>query len=182
MTEDERKTIEYWKEQLKSYKKEIEQRQNDEFKGYGTLEDMAKLKYCNLHTMLNLIEKQQTEINALQMEHNHDVKMIDEVKGEAVRLYKEIDRYKKMLAEYTAHTVCSDWKQMHKQNEDLEMLYKGCQIELEEKDKIIDEMAKHIKTTAIYECPSKDCEDDGSITCEDCIKEHFKNKVETEEK
>ena len=62
MTYEERKVIEYWKEELKSYKKEIEQRQNDEFKGYGTAEDIAKLKYCNLHIILNLIEKQQAEI------------------------------------------------------------------------------------------------------------------------
>lgn len=51
----------------------------------------------------------------------------------------------------------------------------------DEQLKIIDEMAKHIKTTAIYECPSKDCEDDGSITCEECIKEYFKKKVNSSE-
>ena len=172
MTEEEKKAIEYWKEKLKSYKEEIKQRQNDEFKGYGTLEDVAKLKYWNLHTILNLIEKQQyrikdlekalidedykhrqeiekikkeleslkdfkdiaenkvTELNpiglaranqllsrqchnlqeeiekkefeikALQMEHDHDVKMIDEVKGEAVKLYKIIDEMAKVLADY----------------------------------------------------------------------------------
>ena len=62
MTDEEKQAIEYWKEKLKSYKEEIKQRQNDEFKGYGTLEDVAKLKYWNLHTILNLIEKQQKEI------------------------------------------------------------------------------------------------------------------------
>lgn len=61
-------------------------------------------------------------------------------------------------------------------------LVKELKAEVENKDKIIDEMASHIKTTAIYECPSKDCEDDGSITCEDCIKEYFINKVEKEDK
>ena len=62
MSEEERKAIEYWKAKLKDYKKEIKDRQNDEFKGYGTLEDVTKLKYCNLHTLLNLIEKQQKEL------------------------------------------------------------------------------------------------------------------------
>lgn len=66
MTEEEKKAIEYWKEKLKSYKEEIKQRQNDEFKGYGTLEDVAKLKYLNLHTILNLIEKQQYRIKDLE--------------------------------------------------------------------------------------------------------------------
>lgn len=42
-------------------------------------------------TVLNLIEKKNLEITSLQMEHNHDLKMIDEVKGEAVKLYKMID-------------------------------------------------------------------------------------------
>lgn len=37
------------------------------------------------------IEKQNLEITSLQMEHNHDLKMIDEVKGEVVKLYKMID-------------------------------------------------------------------------------------------
>lgn len=72
MSDDELQVIEYWKEELKSYKKEIEQRQNDEFKGYGTSEDIAKLKYCNLHIILNLIEKQ--------------YKMIDEMAGEIIRI------------------------------------------------------------------------------------------------
>lgn len=70
MTEEEKKAIEYWKEKLKSYKEEIKQRQNDEFKGYGTLEDVAKLKYCNLHTILNLIEKQQYRIKDLEQKLN----------------------------------------------------------------------------------------------------------------
>lgn len=54
--------------------------------------------------------------------------------------------------------------------------------EIEKKDKIIDLMAEHIKITAEYECPSKDCEDNGSITCADCIKEYFTKKVEKENK
>lgn len=112
MTDEEIKVIEYWKEELKSYKKEIEQRQNDEFKGYGTLEDIAKLKYSNLHIMLNLIEKQQAEI----------------------------EKYKEMYATSIATKVNEAFKQEHKNNEDLEMLYKGCQIELEEKDKYISKL------------------------------------------
>lgn len=73
MTKEEKKAIEYWKAKLKDYKKEIIQRQNDEFKGYGTSEDIAKLKYCNLHTVLNLIQKQQEEIEKL----NQDNKKLD---------------------------------------------------------------------------------------------------------
>lgn len=37
------------------------------------------------------------EITALKMKHEHDVKMIDEVKGEAVKLYKEIEKKDKII-------------------------------------------------------------------------------------
>ena len=78
------------------------------------------------------------------------------------------------LATYTAQTLNTDIKQMNKHKDDLEMLYKGCQIELEEKDKIIDEMAKWL-----YE------EDNlfgfgifKEINTPEKIKEYFKKKVE----
>lgn len=78
MNEEEIKAIEYWKEKLKDYKKEIIERQNDEFKGYGTLEDIAKLNYCTLHTVLNLIEKQKYIIEGKEcvietQAHNEEV-------------------------------------------------------------------------------------------------------------
>lgn len=40
------------------------------------------------------IEQLENEIQALQRVHEYDVKMIDEVKGNAVKLYKEIDELK----------------------------------------------------------------------------------------
>lgn len=96
------------------------------FKREG-IEKFVVTKKETVETVLNLIEKQQEEL---------------EKKDEEIRC----------------------WKSLH-----------------DEQLKIIDEMAKHIKTTAIYECPSKDCEDDGSITCEECIKEYFKKKVNSSE-
>ena len=42
-----------------------------------------------------------------------------------------------MYAVSIAGSVNNAFKQAYKNNEDLEMLYKGCQIELEEKDKRI---------------------------------------------
>ena len=65
-----------------------------------------------ISVVLNLIEKQQTEIN----------------------------KYKEMYAVSVADRVNSAFKQEYKNNEDLEMLYKGCQIELEEKDKYINKL------------------------------------------
>lgn len=48
--------------------------------------------------------------------------------------------------------------------------------ELEKKEAIINEMAKHIHLSGDYECLNKECEDDGDISCEDCIKEYFEKK------
>lgn len=47
---------------------------------------------------------------------------------------------------------------------------------------VINEMAKHIHLSGDYECLNKECEDDGNIDCEECIKEYFTNKVEREGK
>ena len=55
-------------------------------------------------TILNLIKKQQDKIDILHA----------------------------TLAENVTRTVCSDIKQSEKHKEDLEMLYKGCQLENEE--------------------------------------------------
>lgn len=52
--------------------------------------------------------------------------------------------------------------------------------ELEKKEAIINEMAKHIHLSGDYECLNKECEDDESKDCEECIKEYFTNKVEKE--
>ena len=52
--------------------------------------------------------------------------------------------------------------------------------ELEKKEAIINEMAKHIHLSGDYECLNKECEDDGNIDCEECIKEYFTKKVEKE--
>ena len=81
------------------------------FKREG-IENFVVTKKETVETVLNLIEKQQTEIK----------------------------KYKEMYAVSVADRVNSAFKQEHKNNEDLEMLYKGCQIELEEKDKRISDL------------------------------------------
>lgn len=56
------------------------------------IEDIESLKIA-----LNIIQKQEFEISALNQVHNYDVKMIDEVKGEAVKLYKELEKKDKII-------------------------------------------------------------------------------------
>lgn len=45
------------------------------------------------------------------------------------------------------------------------------------KEQVIDLMAEHIHINNCYKCPNIKCEDNGGITCEDCIKQYFANKV-----
>ena len=59
-------------------------------------------------------------------------------------------------------------------------LIKEQQEEIEKKDKQIDLMVEHIHITGEYECPNIKCEDNGSITCEACIKQYFAELVEKE--
>lgn len=59
--------------------------------------------------------------------------------------------------------------------------------ELEKKDKVINEMAKHIQENEFYDdiiCMEKNCKNEECHgECgEDCIKEYFTNKVEREGK
>lgn len=68
-------------------------------------------------TVLNLIEKQQAEI----------------------------EKYKTLLSEANVQFLNSNLETKRKNEEDLEMLYAGCQEELEKKDRIIYEIAKAFK-------------------------------------
>lgn len=66
MTDEEKKAVEYFDYQIEIAKQEIEKHKKDEFKGCGTLEDVAKMRYCNLIIIKNLIEKQKRRIDELE--------------------------------------------------------------------------------------------------------------------
>lgn len=68
-------------------------------------------------------------------------------------------------------------KKVHFVDDLLERAWGVVLSELEKKEAIINEMAKHIHLSGDYECLNKECEDDGDISCEDCIKEYFYKKV-----
>ena len=110
-------------------------------------------------TILNLIKKQQDKIDILHA----------------------------TLAENVTRTVCADIKQSEKHKEDLEMLYKGCQIENEQLKETMYKMASFIASQDI-ECDI--CEKTGNLDtcdsmaygeCENCIINYFKNKGENNE-
>lgn len=102
-------------------------------------------------------------------------------------IYKQqdkIDILHATLAEHVTRTVCSDIKQSSKHKEDLEMLYKGCQLENEELKETMYKMASFIASQDI-ECDI--CEKTGNLDtcdsmaygeCENCIIKYFKHKGE----
>lgn len=96
----------------------------------------------------------------------------------------KIDILHATLAENVTRTVCSDIKQSQKHKDDLEMLYKGCQIENEELKNTMYKMASFIASQDI-ECDI--CEKTGKLDtcdsmaygeCENCIIKYFKDKGE----
>ena len=104
-------------------------------------------------TILNLIKKQQDKIDILHA----------------------------TLAENVTRTVCSDIKQSEKHKEDLEMLYKGCQLENEELKETMYKMASFIASQDIeYDICEKTgkldtCDSMAYGECENCIINYFKN-------
>lgn len=79
------------------------------------------------------VEKLKFYLSASEQEHKHDVKMIDEVKGEAVKLYKEI-REKDTLI----HTMQAEFERL----EDLEDNTDILKMELKKKNNTIEELKK----------------------------------------
>ena len=59
--------------------------------------------YTPIKTFLQYIDQLELEVRATEKVHEYDVEMIDEVKGEAVKLYKKIDKLNKMIDEMTKY-------------------------------------------------------------------------------
>ena len=75
-------------------------------------------------------------------------------------------------------TVLSELEKKDKEYEELTEASKELCKTVNLMKKVINEMAKHIHLSGDYECLNKECEDDGNIDCEECIKEYFTKKVE----
>ena len=93
--------------------------------------------------------------------------------------YFSVNVYTQLL--YDSHkTVSNLITKLQKENEKYKYLYQKAMDNTVKSDKEniefkkqIDLMAEHIHITGEYNCPNIKCEDDGSITCEDCIKQYF---------
>ena len=61
-------------------------------------------------TLLQYIDQLELEVRATEKVHEYDIKMIDEVKGEAVKLYKKIDKQNKIIDEMAMEIKeTNDW-------------------------------------------------------------------------
>lgn len=60
---------------------------------------LMNIERKSAETLLQYIEQLENKVQAQEMEHKYDVNMIDEVKGEAVKLYKKINKLNKIIDE-----------------------------------------------------------------------------------
>ena len=73
-------------------------------------------------------------------------------------------------------------EKLQKANKELTKSNKTLSKTVDLMKEVINEMAKHIHLSGDYECLNKECEDEGNIDCEECIKEYFTKKAEKEGK
>ena len=114
-----------------------------------------------------------------------DIELLKTVLSMLKQKDKEIEKLKQSLARNIANNFTISIKETEKSKEDLEMLDKGWQMELEKKDKQIDLMAEYIFqnvdveedicNSAYVECTQETAQD---ITCKNCIKQYFERKSE----
>ena len=89
---------------------------------------------------------------------------------------KEIEELKKSLARNIAKNFTSSMKESAKSKEDLEILNKGWQIELEKKDKQIKFMANFINDNTPYTKDTKELENEEGIRTLDFTVKYFERK------
>ena len=159
MTDLEKEAIERMKDLMHTCEIGIEK--------HGEYDDLFQKDKEAIVTVLNLIERQQRIIEEQKSRYSHLGRDAQKAVDYTFELNKEIEKYKEMYAVSIADRVNNAFKQEHKNNEDLEMLYKGCQIELEKKDMIIALMAEQLTTP---------------IHSKEWVIEYYTKKVETEEK
>ena len=78
-------------------KEEIEKAKDDLKNLYEMLNPKPTISTNAIKTILKYIQELEFSIEAKEMEHKYDVNMIDEVKREAVKLYKEIRKQNKII-------------------------------------------------------------------------------------
>lgn len=114
--------------------------------------ELQKEKRENQKVELAILNEKQKEMNKLKNTvssykgmFRKQEREIRKLKKENKEKDKEIEELKQALARNIAKNFTSSMKESEKSKEDLEMLNRGWQIELERKDKIIDLIARAFK-------------------------------------
>lgn len=178
ISEEEKKAIEYFKYQIELAHKEVEERKNDEFKGQGTLEEIAKMRYCNYKIILNLIEKQNKKIEKLE---NKNKELLRKLRNR-VKEVKKLNKYSLYKNEFS---------NLNKIIKEKEALYQKALTDLVIAEKMIDEMASEINTLNgylvneyenfdidYYNSHFDELNNSDDKIAENAIKEYFKKKIE----
>lgn len=176
--EQEKETIKYLEFLQKEFLEDAKRRkENGEITGYGTMEDIDKLRALHIGFALDMLKENSAEI--------------EQKNTELAEKNAEIEKFKQVLARNIARNVTSSMKESAKSKEDLEMLNAGWQIELEKKDKIIDLMAEEMnqnyfnifssnennKIRNIYEKIKNTSKLIGLNLRKECIKQYFERKA-----
>ena len=146
-----------------------------------------------IETVLEELENKQDDINILQAQRDSMEYQLNQAKAELGKKDKRLNRQFKLLQKKDNKIEELKADNSHQWEERCKLTF-----ELEKKDKeyeelteaskelcktvnlmkkVINEMAEYIHLSGDYECLNKECEDDGDISCEDCIKEYFYKKV-----
>ncbi len=143
-----------------------------------------KEKRNNQKEELAILNEKQKEMNKLinnVKSYKGQIKKLEHInksyKGIINKKDKEIEELKQALVRNIAKNFTSSIKESAKSKEDLEMLNKGWQIELEKKNTQIDLMAERIEWLCKGNGILLDKEHDGNFTQED-IKQYFERKSE----
>ena len=126
-----------------------------------TLEQLKTVQE-DIETVLNMLKENSAEI--------------EQKNTELAEKNAEIDDLKQALARNIANNVTSSMKKSAKSKEDLEMLNKGWQIELEKKDKQIKFMANFINDNTPYTKDTKELENEEGIRTLDFTVKYFERK------
>lgn len=117
-----------------------------------------------IETVLNMLKQNSAEIQ--------------QKNTEIAEKSAEIEELKQVLARNIAKNFTSSMKESAKSKEDLEMLNKGWQIELEKKEKITDLMAEEIEKGEIEFTEYCNFKIVCDRNCKGCIKQYFERKSE----
>lgn len=163
MEKEQEEAIDYIQKQIDYFKKQIKFIEAVDRTYYAAEYELYKNRVKQFETVLSMLKENSAEI--------------EQKNTELAEKNTEIEKLKQILARNTAGNVISSMKETVKSKEDLEMLNKGWQIELEKKDKQINFMANFINDNTPYTKDTKELENEEGIRTVDFTVKYFERKA-----